>query len=185
MSQLPAAGRVAGAVVVAAIAAVTTACSGSSSSPQATATTPPAVATPTCPPVAASPGASADTAKILRNVPFDLPMPGNMTYVASRTTNGIRVVQFSTPNSLRDSVLFIVKRYQAAGYVLARGDAEATEADAPWAKTSVRGLTRVTTVGDCQTRWLVASVATKTGGSNSPLLRPHPTSSVTSPLPFG
>lgn len=171
------------AVTVAAIA-VLSGCGGSSA-PSASAPTQSAVPTPTCPAVLPTPATSADTTKILRHVPFDLPMPGNMTYVASRTTNGIRVVQFTTPNSLRDSVLFIVKRYQSAGYNLARGDAEATEADAPWAHTGVRGLTRVITVGNCQTQWLVASVATDSAGSNSPILQPHPTSSVTSPLPFG
>jgi hypothetical protein len=114
-------------------------------------------------------------------------MPENISPVdTSVTTDGIQVVKFTTPNSLRDAVIFIVDRYPKAGYVIGRGDAEATEADAPFVKASLRGLTRVASLQTCQTLWLIASVAT-TGskGGTSPLLSPHPTSSQTSGLPFG
>jgi len=125
--------------------------------------------------------------KLLRSVPFGLPMPDNITPVdTSTTSDGIQVVKFTTPNSLRDAVIFMVQRYPKAGYVVGRGDAEATEADAPFVKGSLRGLTRVAALQTCQTLWLIASVATTgTGGGTSPLLSPHPTSSQTSSLPFG
>ena len=144
--------------------------------------------TPTCPAVTASPSAtSAAAEKILRSLPFDLPIPPQATPVGAMTTaDGVRVVRYMTPTSLRDSVLFILQRYQKAGYVIGRGDAEPTEADAPWVHSTTRGLTRVAAVQQCQTLWLVAVVDAKgTTGSNSPLLSPHPTSSTTSSLPFG
>ena len=125
--------------------------------------------------------------KLLRSVPFGLPMPENITPVdTSVTTDGIQVVKFTTPSSLREAVIFIVDRYPKAGYVIGRGDAEATEADAPFVKSSVRGLARLAALQPCQTLWLIASVATSgKGGGTSPLLSPHPTSSQTSALPFG
>jgi len=125
--------------------------------------------------------------KVLRDVPFGLPMPDNIKPVdTQKTSEGIQVVKFTTPTSLRDAVIFIVDRYPKAGYVLGRGDAEATEADAPFVKSSVRGLARVASLQTCQTLWLIASVATSgSNGGTSPLLSPHPTSSQTSSLPFG
>ena len=119
-------------------------------------------------------------------MPFDLPLPSGITVVGSTTTSdGIHVVRFTSRQSLRSSVLFIVDRYPKAGYAIGRGDAEATEADAPFVHGQVRGLTRVAEVQPCQTLWLVATVATNSSGGTSPLLVPHPTSSVTSALPFG
>ena len=125
--------------------------------------------------------------KLMRSVPFGLPLPDNITPVdTSKTSDGIQVVKFTTPSSLRDSVIFIVDRYPKAGYVIGRGDAEATEADAPFVKAGLRGLTRVASLQTCQTLWLIASVPTSgTTGGTSPLLSPHPTSSQTSALPFG
>ena len=129
---------------------------------------------------------SGTTAKALRNLPFDLPLPANMTIVDSQvTTDGIRVVKFTTPTSIRDAVIFIVGKYPKAGYVLGRGDAEATEADAPFVHGQLRGLTRVAALQSCQTLWLVASTNATNGGGTSPVLSPHPTSSQTSALPFG
>lgn len=119
-------------------------------------------------------------------MPFDLPLPSGMTIVSTMTTSdGIHVVRFTTTDSLRTAVLFIVEKYPKAGYQIGRGDAEATEADAPWVHGQVRGLTRVNEVQPCQTEWLVASVATTSSGVTSQILVPHPTSSVTSALPFG
>ena len=125
--------------------------------------------------------------KLLRSVPFGLPLPENITPVdTTKTADGIQVVKFTTPTSLRDAVIFMVDRYPKAGYAIGRGDAEATEADAPFVKASLRGLTRVASLQTCQTLWLIASVATSGGpGNTSPLLSPHPTSSQTSALPFG
>jgi len=124
--------------------------------------------------------------KALQNLPFDLPLPDNISVVGTQTTSdGIHVVRFTSPTDLRTSVLFLVEKYPKAGYVIGRGDAEATEADAPFVHGQLRGLTRVTEVEPCTTLWLVASVTTTNNGVTSPLLVPHPTSAVTSALPFG
>lgn len=182
--RFAAAARVTTALFVAAVA--TAGCSGSSS--PAAAPTPSAVTTSACPTTAASPSpTNAAAAKGLRELPADLPLPPDVNPVGATTTSdGVKVVRFTTPSSLRESVLFILQRYQKAGYVIGRGDAEATEADAPWVHTTVRGLTRVAEVQPCQTLWLIAVVKVAgTGAGTSPLLSPHPTSSVTSALPFG
>lgn len=122
-------------------------------------------------------------------LPADLPKPPDATIIGEQTTSdGVHVVRFMTPTSLRDTVIFIVNSYPKAGYALGRGDAEATEADAPFVHGTVRGLTRVAFQQQCKTLWLTATVtqSTTTGpGGTSPLLSPHPTSSSTSPLPFG
>src|SRR3954447_25559532 len=179
--KFAAAAAVLSGVVLAGVAG----CNGSSSS---AAPSPRPVVTSACPSATpTSPPASAAMSKLLRNVPFGLPMPENITPAdTSTTSDGIQVVKFTTPSSLRDAVIFMVQRYPKAGYVVGRGDAEATEADAPFIKGSVRGLTRVASLQTCQTLWLIASVPTKGGGGGtSPLLSPHPTSSQTSSLPFG
>ena len=124
--------------------------------------------------------------RALRKLPFDLPMPDNISVVdATTTSDGIQVVKFTTPTTLRQAVLFIVDRYPKAGYVLGRGDAEASEADAPFVKSKVRGITRLTSLGTCKTLWLVESVTTTGTAGTSPILSPHPTSSQTSAPPFG
>jgi hypothetical protein len=179
------------AAVLACLVPVTVAvagCGGSSSDSVAN-PAPKPVPTLTCPkdtPTPA-PSASAAVARALRSVPFDLPMPDNISVVdVTKTSDGIQVVKFTTPTSMRDTVLFIVDKYPKAGYVLGRGDAEATEADAPFVKGRLRGLTRVASLNQCQTLWLVATIATSgSNGGTSPLLSPHPTSSQTSALPFG
>lgn len=165
--------------------AVMTGCSGGSSS----ATPPPKpIVTSACPSASpTAPPAGAALSQVLRSVPFGLPLPENITPVdTQKTSDGIQVVKFTTPTSLRDAVIFIVDRYPKAGYVIGRGDAEATEADAPFVKAGLRGLTRLASLQTCQTLWLIASVPTSgTTGGTSPLLSPHPTSSQTSALPFG
>jgi len=160
----------------------------SSGSAPATALAPKPLPTPTCPSVAPTKAPSSPAlTKALRSVPFDLPMPDNITPVdTTKTADGIQVVKFTTPTTLRQAVIFMVDRYPKAGYVLGRGDAEATEADAPFVKNKVRGLTRVASLEACKTLWLVATVSTSgTNGGTSPVLSPHPTSSQTSALPFG
>jgi hypothetical protein len=175
------------ATILTALATVVAACSGSSGSSSSGAPSPSTVSTPTCPAVTSTPSPTGPgVTKALQNMPFDLPLPSGITVVGSNTTSdGIHVVRFTTNQSLRSSVLFIVDRYPKAGYVIGRGDAEATEADAPFVHAQVRGLTRVAEVQPCQTLWLVATVTTTKNGVTSPLLVPHPTSSVTSALPFG
>jgi hypothetical protein len=116
------------------------------------------------------------------SVPADLPKPpgATLTEVEART-DGLTVVQFSTPISIRDSVLYVIDALPAAGYTLARGDAENTEADAPFVKGDLRGVLRMIAVEQCRTDWLMAlAQGAPTGGS--PLLPPRPNAS---PLPFG
>lgn len=175
--------------VVAALAfgAGAASCSGSSGGSSAAPPNTQPPSTPTCASTGPSPSASGPgLTKALQSMPFDLPLPKGITVVGTMTTSdGIHVVRFTTADSLRTAVLFIVEKYPKAGYQIGRGDAEATEADAPWVHGQVRGLTRVNELQPCQTEWLVASVATTSSGVTSQILVPHPTSSVTSALPFG
>jgi hypothetical protein len=101
-----------------------------------------------------------------------------------QTKDGLTIVQFTTSTSLRDGVLFIVKRLPAAGYNLGRGDAEPAEADAPFTKgEDLRGVLRGASITLCQTKWVLA-VTRQRLGTGSPLLPPHQGPSP-SPLPFG
>lgn len=117
-------------------------------------------------------------------VPADLPRPPGTTLTeVQERTDGLTVLQFTTPISIRESVLFVVDALPAAGYTLARGDAENTEADAPFVKGDLRGVLRMIAVEQCRTDWLMALAqgAPQTGGG-TPLLPPRPDAS---PLPFG
>jgi hypothetical protein len=122
------------------------------------------------------------------SIPADLPKPPNATIQpkgVTTTSEGVHIVRFTTPSSLRESVLFIVKQYPAAGYAIGRGDAEATEADAPFVHGDIRGVTRISQLAQCQTLWLTATVKTSGGPGGSPLLPSRKPSSSPSPLPFG
>jgi len=121
-------------------------------------------------------------------VPADLPKPPHATITDSTTTSdGVRITKFTTPTSLRDGVLFIVGKFPKAGYVLGRGDAEVTEADAPFVHGDIRGLVRLLATQPCSTLWLVATAKTTTStpGGGSPLLPSRSPSGSPSPLPFG
>lgn len=118
-------------------------------------------------------------------VPADFPKPAGLKIASTNTAgNGVTVVRFDTPVSLRQAVLFIIKKLPPQGFTLGRGDAEAAEADAPFARGSQRGVLRVVTTGDCKTTWLLAVVDTA-AGNPLPLLPSHSPSGSTSPLPFG
>jgi hypothetical protein len=120
-------------------------------------------------------------------VPDDLPVPpaATLTEVQERL-DGLTVITFSTAISLRQSVLFLIEEMPAAGYTLARGDAENTEADAPFVKDGLRGVMRMIAVEPCRTDWLMAITTGRPAGTapggGSPLLPPRPGAS---PLPFG
>lgn len=120
-------------------------------------------------------------------VPADMPKPANATIVNSTTTSdGVHITKFTTPSSLRDGVLFVVGKFPAAGYVLGRGDAEVTEADAPFVHGKIRGLIRMLATQPCSTLWLVATVDTNAStGGGTPLLPSRSPSGSPSPLPFG
>ena len=117
-------------------------------------------------------------------VPQELPrLPAATVDSTKQTTDGLTLVQFSTATSLRDGVIFIVRQLPAAGFTLGRGDAEQTEADAPFTKGGLRGVLRGSAVGVCSTKWILA-VTRQTFGGGSPLLPAHVGPSP-SPLPFG
>ncbi|MBV9098929.1 MAG: hypothetical protein JO079_12825 [Frankiaceae bacterium] len=121
-------------------------------------------------------------------LPPDIPKPANAAIMKggiSTTADGVHIVRFTTPSSLRESVLFIVQKYPKAGYTLGRGDAESTEADAPFVHGEIRGVTRISQLAQCQTLWLTATVNVKNNLGNTPIITPHTPSSSPSPLPFG
>jgi len=161
-----------------------TACGGHSSpvaAPTPTAAAPSPIVQPSCPPPPATavkhwPG----------QIPPDLPrLPGARIEQAKQTVEGLYIVRFSTATSLRDGVLFIVRQLPAAGYTLGRGDAEPTEADAPFTKGELRGVLRGAVTGLCSTTWILAVTrAQQGGGTGNPLLPTH-TGPSPSPLPFG
>jgi hypothetical protein len=158
-----------------------TACSGSSTSarpgPTATAPAPSRSPLPTCAP------AKPTKYSWPKQIPQDLPkIPGAVIESSKQTTDGLFIVLFSTDASLRDGVLFIVSKLPAAGFNLGRGDAEQTEADAPFNKGDVRGVLRGAAVGLCQTKWVLAVARNR--GTGTPLLPSH-TGPSPSPLPFG
>jgi len=120
-------------------------------------------------------------------VPADLPKPAHATITESAPTpDGVNITKFTTPTSLRESVLFVVDKLPKAGYVLGRGDAEINEADAPFVHGELRGLVRMLATQPCTTLWLLATVKSNNPGSGgSPLLPTHSPSGSPSPLPFG
>lgn len=178
--------RGASCLALVALAAALTACGGSGSAPTAgsassiasapTATTPSPCATPAHP----------QPTKWPSRVPADLPKPPNATIQDQMTaSDGVHILKFSTPTSLRESVIFVVNKLPKAGYVLGRGDAEAAEADAPFIHGNIRGLVRMLETGPCRTLWLLATVDASAQNPTSPLLTPHTPSGSPSPLPFG
>jgi hypothetical protein len=178
--------RGASCLAIVAVAMALSSCSGSGSSPQASPADSGIIPTPTTPPACPTP-ASTKPMKWPAKVPADLPKPPNATLSGKPLTasDGVHIIKFSTPTSLRESVLFVVDKLPKAGYVLGRGDAEAAEADAPFIHGDIRGLVRMLEVGPCQTLWLLATVNTASQPGNSPLLTPHSPSGSPSPLPFG
>ena len=162
---------------------------GGSDEPAAQATP---AAPPSAPAVQAEPSCSAGPATLEwpQPVPADLPVPPSATLTdVQKRTDGLTVVTFSTSTSIRQAVLFLIEQMPKAGYTLARGDAENTEADAPFVKGNLRGVMRMIAVEPCRTDWLMAITrAAPVGapggapGGGSPLLPPRPGAS---PLPFG
>lgn len=118
-------------------------------------------------------------------VPSDLPQPPAATVGATtRTPDGLTIVRFTTATSLQQSVLFVVKELNKAGFTLGRGDAEPSEADAPFGKGDVRGIMKMLVRSDCSTDWLVAVTRTRPG-NGSPLLPTASRGPSSQPLPFG
>ena len=177
--------RTSGAVAAALAAVVViSGCSGSSGAP-ATGGKPPTLPPSSSPAACPTPAKGKPTVWPAK-VPADLPKPPDAHVIDQQTTSdGVSIVKFRTPTSLRDSVIFVVEKLPKAGYVLGRGDAEAAEADAPFLHGSTRGLLRMLETGLCQTDWLLATVSAQSPTGNSPLLTPHTPTGSPSPLPFG
>lgn len=93
-------------------------------------------------------------------------------------------MRLTTPLALRDGILFVLKELPRAGYGLGRGDAEASEADAPFQSGAVRGVVRIVATGrSCETTWLVAAV--RVGATGNAPFAPFPHPSASPSLPFG
>lgn len=118
-------------------------------------------------------------------VPAELPVPPTAQIGAvQEREDGLTVIQFDTSTSLRQSITFVLGSLPRAGYVLGRGDAEATEADAPFADDTHRGVLRMVAVDDCRTTWLLAIAEVAPNGAGA-VLPTYTATSVPTPLPFG
>jgi hypothetical protein len=171
--------------VPAAVLAVATTLSGCGGSSAPTTAPQPTAPVPTTPAACPQPS-DPKPVEWPSTVPADLPKPPNATIDDAETAqDGVRIVKFTTPQSLREAVLFVVRELPKAGYVLGRGDAEAAEADAPFVHNDIRGLLRMIVAGNCRTQWLLATVDTSSPAGGSPLLPAHTPSGSSSPLPFG
>lgn len=115
-------------------------------------------------------------------LPRDLPQPPGAILRGTTSERGITIVQFATRSSLREGVLFVVKEVPQAGYTLGRGDAEPTEADAPFGRGDLQGIYKLRSFGGCDTTWLVAVASKRANRPFLPSASPGPGSS---PLPFG
>lgn len=171
------------AALVLAAVLVLSGCTGEGDDPGASGTTAPANPSPAdtgphCPaPASTSPKWPAD-------IPTVIPKPAGLTIQhTDRSKGNVTQVRAMVPYSLRESVLFIIKEFPKAGFVLSRGDAEATEADAPFQRgEALRGLVRVfATDKVCETLWLYA-VVRNTNAPYDITYTPPPSST---PLPFG
>lgn len=118
-------------------------------------------------------------------VPAELPVPptAQIGDVQERD-DGLTVIKFDTTTSLRQSITFVLGSLPRAGYVLGRGDAEATEADAPFSNDKHYGVLRMVAVDDCRTTWLLA-IAEIVANGRGAVLPTYTATSVPSPLPFG
>ena len=119
-------------------------------------------------------------------MPADLPQPPSSRLLSSRRAgDGVVVVRFRTPSSLRSGVLFAHDALPAAGFALGHGDAEPAEADAPFTRGALRGVMKLAATEPCLTDWLVAVVTAPLG--TSPLLPTPAAAPGASPtaLPFG
>lgn len=161
-------------------------CGGGAASTATDAAVVPSTSPPTTGP-APCPSPPASTADWPLAVPADLPKPPGAVITSSSVKDTATYVRFTTPTSLRDSVIFVVKEMTAAGYTLDRGDAEAFEADAPFTGPTVVGAMKMLLTAPCATSWVLAVVPRQTGATPAPAgtLIPYTPGSSASPLPFG
>jgi hypothetical protein len=117
---------------VLAAAALLTACQSSqtSASPQPT-LAPAAPSAASRPTPAPCPAVNRPALRWPAAIPADVPKPPAAVLGEVKTAaGGLTLVRFTTASSLQESVLFVVKEVQKAGYTLGRGDAEPS-ADRP------------------------------------------------------
>jgi len=165
------------------VLALASACSSGGTS--AGATPGPALSQPPEPTVAPCPVVTKPHFAWPVEVPKDLPQPPAATLgKTTRSQDGLTVVRFTTQTSLQQSVLFVVTEVQKAGFTVGRGDAEPTEADAPFGRGDLRGIYKMLSREPCVTDWLVAVTRTRVGGT-SPILPTASRGPSSSPLPFG
>lgn len=165
-------------ILVSACGGSSTAAGGSPSSAPVVTQAPPATVAP-CPVVART------RFTWPQEVPQDLPQPPTSKLgQTTRTKDGLTIVKFTTTTSLQQGVLFVVKEVQKAGFTLGRGDAEPTEADAPFGRGDLRGVYKMFARDRCATDWLVAVTRTRPG-NGSPILPTASRGPQSSPLPFG
>lgn len=138
-------------------------------------------------PVTSCPDTGAETGRWPAGVPADLPVPPTAQISRTETTpDGLTLVRFTTTQSVRQGVLFLVQNLQPAGYTLGRGDAEAIEADAPFVKGSLNGLMKMIARAPCRTEWILAlQKAGRADPGGAPLLPPVDPQASPSALPFG
>ena len=118
-------------------------------------------------------------------MPKDLPKPPGSTFLSTTTSaDKVTIVRLTSTTSLQQSVLFVLKEVNKAGFTLGRGDAEPAEADAPFGRGDIRGVYKMLVRDVCVTDWLVAT-ARVTFGGNSPVLPTASRGPSSSPLPFG
>jgi hypothetical protein len=153
--------------------------------PGAAPTDDPVVTTAATPSVSACPKPTKRAIEWPASFPADIPKPLGATIIKRPPVpGGVTLAQFSAPYSLREAIVFILDRFPRSGYTLGRGDAENTEADAPFERGQVRGLVKavIDPAVECRTTWLVAIA--NSSSVNSPYLT-YTTGSSPSPLPFG
>lgn len=84
-----------------------------------------------------------------------MPRPPGGRVTETKTVAHGMVVEVTVPSSLRQQVVFAEKALPKAGFTLARGDAEADEADIPFRKGSVSGQLRIRAGGACRATWIL------------------------------
>lgn len=119
------------------------------------------------------------------SMPQDLPKPPSSVYQSAATsTDKVTIVRLTSTLSLQQSVLFVLKDLNKAGFTLGRGDAEPTEADAPFGRGDLRGIYKMIVRDTCVTDWVIATGKVALGGT-SPVLPTASRGPSSSPLPFG
>jgi hypothetical protein len=89
-------------------------------------------------------------------MPSDLPMPRGATLVSIRNLpSGFTLVQFTSPRSVHDSLLFAIAVLQSAGYTVGRGIAGPGETNLPFTKGGKPGAIRLVAANSCTTSWQI------------------------------